>query len=91
MKTRKQVLAEFQRMQKQLYGKFGFGSFDVSAYDGGDGYWSVRILVSRWSEERDTHDVWEQVEWNHYSTQNERNEQNNEEILKAFKEKFNLK
>ncbi len=91
MKTMKQVLAEFQRMQKQLYGKFGHGSIDVSAYDSGDDYWNVRILVARWNSDLETHDVWEKAEWNHYSTHTERNEQNNEEILKRFKEKFNLK
>lgn len=91
MKTMKQVLAEFQRMQKQLYGKFGHGTLELKAYDQGNGYWSVRILVTRWSSVLNTHDVWEQIEWDHYSEQNEFNEQENEKLLAEFKEKFNLK
>ena len=91
MKTMKQVLAEFQRMQNQLYGKFGHGTIKVRAYDQGNGYWTVRILVTRWCSELNTHDVWEQVEWDHYSDQNEFYEQENEKLLAEFKKKFNLK
>ena len=88
----KQVLAEFQRMQKQLYGKFGYGTIDVNAYDQGNGYWSVTIRVSRWSDELNAHDMWEEAKWTNYgATQCDDYEAENEEILAEFKEKFNLK
>ena len=92
MKTMKQVLAEFQRMQKQLYGKFGRGTIDVNAYDQGNGYWSVSIRVSRWSDELNAHDVWEEVKWTNYgATHCDDYDADNENRLAEFKEKFNLK
>ena len=92
MKTMKQVLAEFQRMQKQLYGKFGHGTIEVRAYDQGNGYWSVGIRVSRWSDGLKKHDVWENAEWTNYGTTHcDEYESENEKLLAEFKKKFNLK
>ena len=91
MKTMKQVLAEFQRMQKQLCGKFGRGIIDVKTYDQGNGYWSVSIHVSRLSENGKEHEVWEDAKWTHYGLQDEENEAENEKELAAFKEKLNIK
>lgn len=93
MKTRKQVLAEFQRMQNQMWGTFGYGAIEVRAYDQGNGYWSVTILVSRLNVETRKHDVWESVEWRNYGERlhGEDVEAENEAKLAEFKEKFNLK
>ena len=92
MKTREQVLAEFQRMQKQLYGKFGHGTIEVRAYDQGNGYWSVGILVSRRDDKLNAHDVWEEASWTNYgNTHSDYYETKNEKLLAEFKEKFNLK
>lgn len=88
MKTRKQVLAEFQRMQKQLCGKVR-GFVVVQEYNGEDfAYWCIKMLVAKFNgqeiEER------EEVEWTHYR-QSEEQERENEAVLAEFKEKFNLK
>ena len=93
MKTRKQVLAEFQRMQNQMWGTFGQGAIEVRAYDQGTGYWSVTILVSRLNEETKKHDVWESIEWRNYggTLHDEETEQENEAKVNEFKKKFNLK
>lgn len=92
MKTRKQVLADFYGMQRQLCDKFGRGTIDVEAYDQGNGFWSVRIRVSRWSDELNAHDVWVDLVWTNYgTTHDEEYEAENEEALAEFKEKFNLK
>lgn len=86
MKTMKQVLAEFQRMQKQLICD---GSVDVRVYCNGK-YWTVSVekMTFTHKNEIETHD-W--VEWTHYSCQDEVDEQENEAKLAAFKEKLNLK
>ena len=87
-----QVLTEFQRMQKQLYGKFGREFIDVKAYDQGNGYWSVSILVTRHNHELEEHDVWEEARWTNYGTiHDEENESENRKLLAEFKKKFNLK
>ena len=93
MKTRKQVLAEFQRMQNQMYGTFGQGAIEVRAYDQGNGYWSVTILVTRLNESMKKHDVWESVEWRNCggTLHDEETEQENEAKVNEFKKKFNLK
>lgn len=92
MRTMKQVLAEFQRMQNKMWGTFGQGAIEVRAYDQGNGYWSVTILVTRLNEHM-KHDVWESVEWRNYGVKlhDEETEQENEAKLAEFKEKFNLK
>jgi hypothetical protein len=92
MKTRKQVLAEFQRMQNQMWGTFGQGAIEVRAYDQGNGYWSVTILVTRLNDALKVHDVWEEVKWTHHGVGYcEDDEAENEQLLAEFKEKFNLK
>jgi len=89
MKTRKQVLAEFQRMQNQLCDKVR-GFVVVQEHNGYDfAYWCIKIQVTTFKgleiEARD------EVEWTHYSCQGEENERENEAVLAEFKEKFNLK
>ena len=89
MKTRKQVLAEFQRMQNQMSGKVR-GFVAVQEYNGDDfAYWCIKMQVTKFNdqviEERDD------VEWTHYSRQSEEQERENEAVLAEFKEKFNLK
>ena len=88
MKTRKQVLAEFQRMQNQLCGKVR-GFVVVQEYNGEDfAYWCIKMLVTKFNdqviEERD------EVEWTHFS-KSEEQERENEAVLAEFKKKFNLK
>lgn len=86
MKTMKQVLAEFQRMQKQLMCE---GIVEVRVYCDGE-YWAIRVekVTFTNNDEIKTRDY---VEWTHYTSQDDENEQENEKLLAEFKEKFNLK
>ena len=86
MKTRKQVLAEFQRMQKQLICD---GLVELRVYRDGT-YWAIRVQKVTFT---DNHEVktCDYVEWTHYSVQDEDDEQTQEKLLAEFKEKFNLK
>lgn len=86
MKTMKQVLAEFQRMQKQLMGE---GIVEVYVYCDG-GYWAIKVQKVTFTDNQEvkTRDY---VEWTHYSSQNEEQERENEKLLDEFKEKLNIK
>lgn len=86
MKTMKQVLAEFQRMQKQLICD---GLVEVYVYCDGE-YWAIRVQTLTFT---DNHEVKTRdcVEWTHYTSQDEEQELDNEKQLAEFKEKFNLK
>ena len=86
MRTMKQVLAEFQRMQKQLICD---GVVEIYVYCDGE-YWAIRVQKVTFT---DNHEVKtrDYVEWAHYSSQDEEQEQKNEKLLAEFKEKFNLK
>ena len=86
MRTMKQVLAEFQRMQGQLICD---GVVEVRVYRDGE-YWSIKVQRVTFTEyyEVKTSDG---VEWTHYSSHYDEQEQKNEKLLAAFKEKFNLK
>lgn len=86
MKTMKQVLAEFQRMQKQLICD---GLVEVYVYCDGE-YWAIRVQKLTFT---DNHEVKtrDYVEWTHYTSQDEEQELDNEKLLAEFKEKFNLK
>lgn len=81
----KQVLAEFQQMQKQLLCD---GIVEVRVYKSDD-YWTIKVQVTTFTEDCEikTRDY---VEWTHYSRQGEENEQNNEWLLAEFKERFGL-
>ncbi len=82
----KQVLAEFQRMQKQLICD---GVVEIYVYRDGT-YWAIRVQRVTFT---DNHEVKtrDYVEWTHYSVQDEEDEQDNKERLAEFKAKFNLK
>ena len=50
MKTRKQVLAEFQRMQNQMCGKVR-GFVTVQEYNGDDfAYWCIKMTVTKFND-----------------------------------------
>lgn len=80
MKTKKQVLDAFVRLQKKYIDIKGF--ITVKAYKGEDDYWAVEISVTAF-EGREI--VWkESVEWTHYSSQNEVDEARNAEDVEEF-------
>ena len=86
MRTMKQVLAEFQRMQRQLICD---GSVEVRVYQDGN-YWAIKLTRSTFTVGCEI-DSYHFVEWTHYSVQDEEDEQEQEKLLAEFKEKFNLK
>ena len=88
MKTRKQVLADFYGMQRQLMDRTR-GFVDVSTYVGGY-YWAVKLSRSVFD---DLHRITEcdRVEWTHYTSQDESIENENLAAVLEFKKKFNLK
>lgn len=88
MKTRKQVLAEFQRMHRQLCGTVK-GFIEVREYNA-SGMWSIRLCVTKFESGEIV--AKDEVEWENYrTTHNEGQERENEAKLAEFKEKFNLK
>lgn len=86
MRTQKQVLAEFQQMQKQMICD---GFVEVSVYQDGN-YWAIK-LVRTTITGRYKIDARDWVEWTHYTCHDEEYEAENEKNLAEFKEKFNLK
>lgn len=88
MKTRKQVLAEFQRMHGQLCGTIN-GFIEVREYNS-TGMWSIRLHVTKFENREIV--AKDEVEWDNYRTGHSKEcERENEEKLAAFKERFNLK
>lgn len=88
MKTRKQVLAEFQRMQKQLCETVK-GFVEVKSYEA-PGMWEIEIHVTEF-EGKDIVGT-SKVAWDNYKDiHHEDIEAKNEKLLAEFKEKFNLK
>ena len=80
MKTKKQVLDEFARLQKMYIDVLGF--VHVKSYKGEDDYWTVEISVTAF---KGREIVWkESVEWTHYSRQNEVDEARNAEDVEEF-------
>lgn len=90
MKTRKQVLADFYGMQRQLFAEGLFQGVDIRAYNDGE-YWNVTLCVSHYDDVANELDLWERVEWTHYSHHDEEDEGNNLARVAEFKAKFNLK
>lgn len=86
MKTMKQVLAEFQRMQEQLMGDC---AVEVRVYKDGN-YWAIKLTRSTFTA-GSALESYHFVEWTHYSIQDEEQEQKNEKLLAEFKKMFNLK
>lgn len=81
MKTKKQVMAEFARLQRKYEGIRGFVT--VKAYTADEaGVWDVEIIVSHF-EGMDI-DWSERVNWMHYTVHNERFEAENEAKLTEF-------
>lgn len=86
MKTMKQVLTEFHRIQKQLI--IG-GSVDLRVYKSGD-FWTIDISRYTFTEDCKIATK-DSVEWRHHSYYREEDEQENMAKLSEFKKKFNLK
>lgn len=90
MKTRKQVLAEFQRMQNQMFGKMDV-IVHVGTYNNGK-YWSVSITRSTFNKVNGAVADYDKFEWEHHDPfHSEADEARNESALAAFKKKFNIK
>lgn len=88
MKTRKQVLADFYVMQRQLMdGTSGFVT--VNTYADGD-YWTVKLSRSVFDDHTQIIE-YDFVEWTHYTSQDESSEYKNLAEVLEFKKKFNLK
>lgn len=91
MKTRKQVLAEFQRMQNQLFDGKMDGIVHVDTYNDGEN-WTVSITRSTFNKLSHKVVDWDKCEWEHYDRfYSEDDEKRNESALAAFKKKFNIK
>ena len=91
MKTRRQVLAEFQRMQNQLFDGKMDGIVHVDTYNDGEN-WTVSITRATFNKVDHTVVDWDKVEWEHYDKfYSVGDEAKNEENLAEFKKKFNIK
>jgi hypothetical protein len=88
MKTKKQVLAEFQQIQNSLCGKVN-GFTDLKVYGTEEAYWSISLTVSEFVGNIMTRQ--DRVEWTHYTYQEKADEIDNENKLDLFKERFLLK
>ena len=90
MKTRKQVLAEFQRMHRQLCGKVpGFIDL-VEYYSDNNRMWSIQLVITEFKDGKIT--ARSSVVWENFcETQENEDERNNESALDEFKKKFNIK
>lgn len=90
MKTRKQVLAEFQRMHRQLCGKVP-GFIDLTEYHSDNNcMWSIKLVITEFQDGKIT--AKSSVEWENYcETHGESIEDENLAALAEFKKKFNLK
>lgn len=86
MKTMKQVMSEFHRIQKQLIID---GSVDIHVYKSGN-FWTIEITRYTFTEVRKIATK-DSVEWIHHSYYDEEDEQKNMAKLAEFKKKFNLK
>lgn len=85
MKTKKQVLDEFARLQKKYADINGF--VDLKTYKDGDStYWSVTLTITAF--ERDEISWRETVDWTHYSRQREEDDMRNEAQVEAFVKKM---
>lgn len=87
MKTIKQVMSEFHRIQKQLIID---GSVDLHVYKSGN-FWTIEITRYTFTEEHRKIATKDSVEWMHHSYYDEEDEQKNMAKLAEFKKKFNLK
>lgn len=89
MKTRKQVLAEFQRMHRQLCGTIN-GFVDTREYKQGSRYWTISLFITEFADSEIV--AKHEVAWRNYcDTHTAGDERENEAVLAEFKEKFNLK
>lgn len=86
MKTMKQVLTEFHRIQKQLIID---GSVDLRVYKNGD-FWTIEIARYTFTDDCKIATK-DSVEWRHHSYYTEEDEQENTAKLAEFKKKFNVK
>ena len=87
MKTRKQVLAEFQRMQNQMFDGVMDGIVHVDTYNDGKN-WTVSITRTTFKKDH-TVEEWDKCEWEHFYSVGD--EAKNEANLAEFKKKFNIK
>lgn len=84
MKTKKQVIDAFVRLQKKYIDIRGFAT--VKAYKGDDTYWSVEIVVTAFEGNEI---AWqERVQWTHYSNQNEAEEARNATNVAEFEKRM---
>lgn len=90
MRTRKQVLAEFQRMHRQLCGKVpGFIDL-VEYYRDNNRMWSIQLVITEFKDGKIT--ARSSVVWENFcETHGEQIEDENLAALAEFKKKFNLK
>lgn len=85
MKTKKQVMDEFFRLQKKYADIKGFA--DIEVYNNGEGtYWTVQLRLTHFTSRKI--DWVESVVWDHYSDQSEANEASNESAVAKFIKKM---
>lgn len=89
MKTKKQVMAEFVRLQKRYADLTGFVAVQVYNQDEGGDFWAVELTCTHFGK---VHIDWrESVQWMHYSHQDEAREAEMaarvEEFIKRMEER----
>ena len=91
MKTKKQVLAMFGKIQAQFAGKAGV-IFTVKLYNNLElDYWAVEISLYRFFDYATDEHYRDRVEWVHYSHHDEENEDTNMRVLHDFLDRNGIK
>lgn len=85
MKTKKQVMDEFARLQKKYADIRGFAIMEVYNNDSGDG-WVVQLRMTHFTDRQI--DWVEKVEWTHYSNHRNADEALNESAVAEFIKKM---
>ena len=87
MKTIKQVLGEFARLQRKYVDINGFVDLKTFKDKSGESkYWSVTLTVTVFKGEEIE---WrEKLDWTHYSAQTEMDDQQNEALIEEFVKKM---
>lgn len=85
MKTKKQVLTDFGKLQKRFADIRGF--VQVDAYQAEADYWRVQLRITKFDAKNEI--VWaEQVEWESYNT-DDRNEAKVTQFVELIESKEN--
>lgn len=88
MRTKKQVLVEFQAMQSRFCEKNHDMLVNVQVYNTEHGFWTVKLGVYEYSG--NIISLQDSVEWTRYLVHGVEDEIENERRLAEFRKKYNL-